>query len=34
LQDWVFNTSFPPFTAEGATSLFLKSIEDIAMSHG
>jgi chromosome segregation ATPase len=34
LQDWVFNTSFPPFTTEGTTSLFLKSIEDIAMSHG
>jgi hypothetical protein len=34
LQDWVFNASFPPFKTEGTTSLFLKSIEDIAMAHG
>jgi hypothetical protein len=33
LQDWVFNTSFPPFMSEGATSLFLKSLEEIAMDH-
>jgi chromosome segregation ATPase len=34
LQDWVFNTSFPPFTTEGVTSLFLKSMEETAMNHG
>ena len=33
LKDWVFNTSFPPFEREGSTSLFLKSIEEIALEH-
>jgi hypothetical protein len=32
-QDWVFNTSFPPFMGEGATSLFLKSLEEVIMDH-
>ncbi|KAE9373612.1 hypothetical protein N431DRAFT_407256 [Stipitochalara longipes BDJ] len=33
LNDWVFNASFPPFMREGSTSLFLKSIEEIALEH-
>jgi hypothetical protein len=33
LQDWVFNTSFPSFMTEGATSLLLKSMEEIIMDH-
>jgi hypothetical protein len=33
LNEWVFKTSFPPFMSEGSTSLFLKSIEEIALEH-
>jgi hypothetical protein len=33
LNDWVFNTAFPPFMSEGATCLFLKSIEELALEH-
>jgi hypothetical protein len=33
LNDWVFNTPFPPFMEEGAASLFLRSIEEIALEH-
>ena len=33
LNDWVFNTSFPPFKREGSTSLFLKCVEEIALEH-
>jgi hypothetical protein len=33
LNDWVFKTSFPPFKSEGATSLYLKSIQEIALEH-
>jgi hypothetical protein len=33
INEWVFNISFPPFMSEGSTSLFLKSIEEIALEH-